>query len=338
MRRIKQLLTMRFGAGASTRQIARELGVAPSTVREYLGRAAAAGLGWPLAAEVTDESLMALLFVNAGVRAGARYHAEPDWAALVSELKRSGLNQIVGRSSGRAQLPAIYHVGGDPRRLKLWLRIGAAIPTAAARRRIMRQASGWSVSSVVVHRDVKRLGKGMVTRHGMLIASEVIHDRQYPEPQSEMPYEIHLAMQDSDDFHVTFDDAIEKDMRLARKAMIAGADLRTEVSELRLAGDQRHVLPEPPHIGLGLVDAPSVGGVVPDLVNIELGTRGKCEAAGHEERGRLSRFRAMNASTSNGMAWPLCSPSMSAARRAASLDSCSSSSRRPARMTSVALP
>jgi len=39
MRRIKQLLTMRFGAGASTREIARELGVAPSTVREYLGRA-----------------------------------------------------------------------------------------------------------------------------------------------------------------------------------------------------------------------------------------------------------------------------------------------------------
>jgi len=29
MRRIKQLLTMRFGAGASTRAIARELDVAP---------------------------------------------------------------------------------------------------------------------------------------------------------------------------------------------------------------------------------------------------------------------------------------------------------------------
>ena len=40
MRRIKQLLTMHFGAGASTRAIGRELGIAPSTVREYLGRAA----------------------------------------------------------------------------------------------------------------------------------------------------------------------------------------------------------------------------------------------------------------------------------------------------------
>src|SRR5450755_4781648 len=88
MRRIKQLLTMDYGAGASTRAIGRELGIAPSTVREYLGRAAAAGIGWPLAADVTDESLMARLFVNAGVRAGARFHAEPDWAALALEIKR----------------------------------------------------------------------------------------------------------------------------------------------------------------------------------------------------------------------------------------------------------
>jgi hypothetical protein len=94
MRRIKQLLTMHFGAGASSRAIGRELGIAPSTVREYLGRAAAAGIGWPLAADVTDEILVARLFVNASVRAGARFHAEPDWPALVRELKRPGVNLL----------------------------------------------------------------------------------------------------------------------------------------------------------------------------------------------------------------------------------------------------
>jgi len=108
MRRIKQLLTMRFGAGASTREIARELGVAPSTVREYLSRAAAAGIVWPLAADVTDESLMARLFVNAGVRAGARYHAEPDWSALVRELKRPGVNLLVLWEEYRAVHPEGY--------------------------------------------------------------------------------------------------------------------------------------------------------------------------------------------------------------------------------------
>ena len=44
---------------------------------------------------MTDESLMARLFVNAGVRAGARHHAEPDWPALVRELKRPGVNLLV---------------------------------------------------------------------------------------------------------------------------------------------------------------------------------------------------------------------------------------------------
>ena len=108
MRRIKQLLIMRFGAGASTRAIGRELGIAPSTVREYLGRAAAAGIGWPLAADVTDESLMARLFVNAGVRAGVRLHAEPDWSALVRELKRPGVNLLVLWDEYRAIHPEGY--------------------------------------------------------------------------------------------------------------------------------------------------------------------------------------------------------------------------------------
>jgi transposase len=108
MRRIKQLLTMHFGAGASTRSIARELGIAPSTVREYLERAAAAGIGWPLAPEVTDDSLVAQLFVNAGVRVGARFHAEPDWSALVRELKRPGVNLLVLWEEYRAVHPEGY--------------------------------------------------------------------------------------------------------------------------------------------------------------------------------------------------------------------------------------
>jgi DNA-binding transcriptional regulator LsrR (DeoR family) len=57
MRRIHRLMTLHFGAGAGTRVISRELGIAHSTVREYLGkrrdggaltslRSAIAGLQW----------------------------------------------------------------------------------------------------------------------------------------------------------------------------------------------------------------------------------------------------------------------------------------------------
>jgi hypothetical protein len=108
MRRIRQLLALHFGAGASSRTIGQELGIAPSTVREYLARAAAAGVGWPLAADDTDENLRARLFVNAGVRAGARFHAEPDWSALVRELKRPGVNLLVLWEEYRAVHPEGY--------------------------------------------------------------------------------------------------------------------------------------------------------------------------------------------------------------------------------------
>jgi hypothetical protein len=108
MRRIKQLLTMHFGADASTRAIGRELGIAPSTVREYLGRAAAAGIGWPLPANVTDESLVARLFVNDGMHAGARFRAEPDWPAdcRSNEGQRQGFASFIAHLSASPVLKA----------------------------------------------------------------------------------------------------------------------------------------------------------------------------------------------------------------------------------------
>ena len=88
MRRIHRLMTLRFGAGATTRAISRELGISHSTVREYLARITAAGITWPLPAELSDRELEQRLFVNGGVRGGARHHVEPDWAAVAREMKR----------------------------------------------------------------------------------------------------------------------------------------------------------------------------------------------------------------------------------------------------------
>ena len=62
--------------------------MAPSTVRETIKRFAAAGLSWPLPAEMTDAELEAQLFTAAGTKQGHRRRVEPDWAALHRELKR----------------------------------------------------------------------------------------------------------------------------------------------------------------------------------------------------------------------------------------------------------
>ena len=48
MRKIKEVLRLKFELGLGQRQIARSCSISQSTVHNYLKRAAAAGLGWPL--------------------------------------------------------------------------------------------------------------------------------------------------------------------------------------------------------------------------------------------------------------------------------------------------
>ena len=92
MRRIRQVLQLHFGVHASARVIAREVGVGRTTVQDYLTRANAADLGWPLPPELTDEALEQRLFPAPSTKLGARRHPEPDWAALVREMKRPGVS------------------------------------------------------------------------------------------------------------------------------------------------------------------------------------------------------------------------------------------------------
>jgi predicted DNA-binding protein (UPF0251 family) len=48
MRKVKEVLRLRFELGLGQRAIARSCGVGLRTVHNYLERAAAAGVGWPL--------------------------------------------------------------------------------------------------------------------------------------------------------------------------------------------------------------------------------------------------------------------------------------------------
>jgi transposase len=95
MRRIRQVLQLHFGAHASARAIAREVGVGRTTVQDYLTRAVAAGVSWPLPADLTDEALERLLFPAPSCKAGGRRYPEPDWAALVCEMKRPGVTLLI---------------------------------------------------------------------------------------------------------------------------------------------------------------------------------------------------------------------------------------------------
>jgi transposase len=87
MRQVREVLRLRT-AGVGLNEIARRVGVAPSTVRLTLKRLATAGLSWPLPAEMTDSALETALFAAAGTKQGHRRYVEPDWAEIHRELKR----------------------------------------------------------------------------------------------------------------------------------------------------------------------------------------------------------------------------------------------------------
>ena len=62
MKKIREVIRMRYQLGAGIRQIAAAVNVGRTTVSEYVERAEAAKLSWPSAGELSDEELKALLF------------------------------------------------------------------------------------------------------------------------------------------------------------------------------------------------------------------------------------------------------------------------------------
>src|SRR5436853_5977809 len=62
MRKIKEVLRLRFGLGLGQEQIALSCSIGQATVHRYLERAAALSLGWPLPDDCDDQRLNELLF------------------------------------------------------------------------------------------------------------------------------------------------------------------------------------------------------------------------------------------------------------------------------------
>lgn len=88
MRKIKEALRLK-ALGLSNRQIARSVKVARSTVSEYLRRASAAKLAWPLPESLDEASLERLLFPLDGEPEDPK--ALPDFSYIHTELKRKGV-------------------------------------------------------------------------------------------------------------------------------------------------------------------------------------------------------------------------------------------------------
>jgi transposase len=90
MRKIRELLRLRFEQGFTNRQIARSCNISRPSVAHYLARAAAAGIAWPLSEDQDEAVLEGLLFPlpTVGRPIGpAKDRPEPDMPYIHKELR-----------------------------------------------------------------------------------------------------------------------------------------------------------------------------------------------------------------------------------------------------------
>ena len=90
MRKIREVLRLKWARGYSDRQIAKSCNMARSTVGDYLLRAHRAGLNWPLPPDLDDASLENLLFPLVGSTSPKR-RPMPSMEYTHQELRRKGV-------------------------------------------------------------------------------------------------------------------------------------------------------------------------------------------------------------------------------------------------------
>jgi transposase len=107
MRKIEEVLRLKYEAGLSHRAIAQSCSVSPSTVSEYVTHAKAAGVCWPLPEGVSAEELEELLFPQREPASG-RNSPQLDWAKVHEELRRKSVTLSLLWVEYRQEHPAGY--------------------------------------------------------------------------------------------------------------------------------------------------------------------------------------------------------------------------------------
>ena len=119
MRKIKEVLRLKWSKRLSNRRIASSCGIARPTVSEYLRRAESAGLTWPLPASLDDTRLERLLFPPPP-HLPAPVCGIPDWARAHQELKQKGVTLFLLWQEYRAAHPDGYQYSWFCERYRAW--------------------------------------------------------------------------------------------------------------------------------------------------------------------------------------------------------------------------
>ncbi len=91
MRQIQEILRLKHQNQLSVREIARSCGLPASTVGDYLKRAAAAGLSWPLPEGQSEAELLQRLLATPAATRSQNEPVLPDWPHIHQELARKSV-------------------------------------------------------------------------------------------------------------------------------------------------------------------------------------------------------------------------------------------------------
>ena len=122
MRKIKEVLRLKYEADLSYEEIGRSCNIGHTTVGEYLNRSKKAGLRWPLPEDMDDNLLEKLLYPRSTKKVPSK--PLPDWNYVHKELKKKSVTLFL-----------------------LWQEYKETYPEGFDTKSIAPKSSAWSVAS-----------------------------------------------------------------------------------------------------------------------------------------------------------------------------------------------
>lgn len=120
MRKIREVLRLKYDQARSDRQIARSCTLSRSTVKEYLNRFTRSGLSWPLPSQLDDEQLEQQLFPAPSVSSRDQT-VYPDWHQIHHQLRRKGVTRWLLWQEYKIQHPNGIHYSQFCVHYRRWL-------------------------------------------------------------------------------------------------------------------------------------------------------------------------------------------------------------------------
>jgi hypothetical protein len=117
MRKIREVLRLKFDAGLSVRKIAQSLCIGHSSSGDYLCRFAASGLRWPIS--ISNAELNRYLFPPISP-APSYQRPMPDWAHVHAELRRPGVTLALLWQEYRLAHPQSFQYSWFCEHYRLW--------------------------------------------------------------------------------------------------------------------------------------------------------------------------------------------------------------------------